>query len=691
MEILAPAGNYSQALVSIENGCNALYGGLKKWSARSRAVNLSEEEYASLIKKCDDNNIKFYLTINTLLSDDELQEIDEFLSNGELPSPHGILVGDLGLLNLLKSKYNHIPIHISTQFGAYSLRDITLCQSLGAERVVLARELTLDEIKRIRKSTDVELEVFVYGNQCVITSGNCLWGGLSHTGSGHKGCCVGSCNDLFLCQNNRIGNFLWSNNIGLYGYVKTLEALGVDSIKIEGRLRSNEEIKSVLGKLEKSLEGKYIANDYGYSGYFAGAIPPEGIINDYNPENKYQIIENMIFTENDYMMSDNSGCRRFELGSRHNSAKYVYTMFNKEIKNNKTNISLRLNFSCDIGKKSLESISYTRQNGTRVVFDMKSKETNKTTIYLFQIIEILNTKIKENIYECKAKIPSMSKVRVDLKKLDDMILQINDSLNKIQYKVNLYEKDRTLNKENTIISVDSVEDINLGIAYGYKKFIFIIKKETLLVECLKFEEKNNDIDIYYQIPYLDYANNFDSMLIFLKNKKVVITRISQISLQQKYHFADMIGDISLNIWNSESARWYKENGISMVIAHPELSMSRLRDVQNKSGLKMIIIAASKIPYGYTRMCVRGQDLCNENCTNETVCFHDINKGHDVEFICDNQFGYRTICNADYYVASSWQTDDFILLGLSGMKKEEKKLLLLGSVSQNDKERIYIDE
>lgn len=234
MEIRAPAGNYSQALVSIENGCNALYGGLKKWSARSRAVNLSEDEYASLIKKCDDNNIKFYL------------------------------------------------------------------------------------------------------------------------------------------------------------------------IKIEGRLRSNEEIKSVLGKLEKSLEGKYIANDYGYSGYFAGAIPPEGIINDYNPENKYQIIENMIFTENDYMMSDNSGCRRFELGSSHNSTKYVYTMFNKEIKNNKTNISLRLNFSCDIGKKSLESISYTRQNGTRVVFDMKSKEANKTTIYLYQIIEILNAKIKENIYECKA-------------------------------------------------------------------------------------------------------------------------------------------------------------------------------------------------------------------------------------------------------------------------------------------------
>ena len=233
MELLAPAGGFEQAIISIEAGCDALYGGLENWSARNRARNLSLNEYDKLMKICREKRIPFYLTINTLLLNSELTEIENLLSNKDFIKPDGILVADIGLYSLLSEKFPEIELHASTQLAAYSIDDVEFFQSLGFKRVVLARELTLEEIKSIRRKTDMELEVFVYGNQCVAFSGNCLWGGLLHTGSGHRGRCIGACCDIFEDKYGNVGHYFWSCNIGLFGMVKQLEEIGVDSIKIE--------------------------------------------------------------------------------------------------------------------------------------------------------------------------------------------------------------------------------------------------------------------------------------------------------------------------------------------------------------------------------------------------------------------------------------------------------------------------
>lgn len=204
MEILAPAGSIEQGYSAIEAGCDAIYGGLKIGNARQRAKNFTLNEYSQILNYCKSKNVKFYLTLNTLLRSDELTEILDLLKSIELPD--AVIVADIGLIHALLAAFPSLPIHASTQFGTSSLNDVLFLESIGVTRAVLSRELTLDEIKHIKENSHIELEVFVFGTQCALFSGQCLWGGLICESSGNRGKCNGMCRDFYKC-NNLIGQF----------------------------------------------------------------------------------------------------------------------------------------------------------------------------------------------------------------------------------------------------------------------------------------------------------------------------------------------------------------------------------------------------------------------------------------------------------------------------------------------------
>lgn len=146
MEILSPAGNNIHINVAIEEKSNAVYGGLKKWNARNNAVNFSIDEYNRNIKKLHENNIKFYLTLNTLMLDEEIENIITLLKSGKIELPDSFIVADIGLILRLKREFPNVDLHISTQFGAHNIEDLIFLEKLGVKRVILARELTLNEI-----------------------------------------------------------------------------------------------------------------------------------------------------------------------------------------------------------------------------------------------------------------------------------------------------------------------------------------------------------------------------------------------------------------------------------------------------------------------------------------------------------------------------------------------------------------
>jgi collagenase-like PrtC family protease len=282
MELLAPAGNMEQALSGIDAGADALYGGLKNWSARKRATNFSRAEYSGLLDRCHASGVAFYLTLNTLYLDDEIYAIRELFHSEFFPLPDAIIACDIGLITVLHKDFPSLPIHASTQFGAYTLDSLRFLEKLGVERAILARELTLSEIKKLHIASNIDIEVFVFGSQCVSFSGLCLWGGLLHGSSGNRGNCIGMCRDVYQYR-DRSGQFLYPQDINAAAIIQQLEDAGVSSLKIEGRLRSADETGRTIRMFRNALERKPGESNFGYYGYLQDEIPVKGMLHESNP------------------------------------------------------------------------------------------------------------------------------------------------------------------------------------------------------------------------------------------------------------------------------------------------------------------------------------------------------------------------------------------------------------------------
>ncbi|MDR0550794.1 MAG: U32 family peptidase [Spirochaetaceae bacterium] len=290
MELLAPAGSMQQAMAGIESGADALYGGLKEWNARNRAVNFSVEEYKILLSKCHKKNVLFYLTINTLLSDEEIDEIRTLFHSGTFVLPDAVIAADVGFIRVLRDDFPDLSIHASTQFGAISLSDILFLEELGVRRAVLARELTLAEIMILRRNTCMELEIFVFGSQCICFSGQCLWASTYKRGSGNRGRCTGMCRDVYR-QGNISGQYFYPQDIDASALLSKIHSAGIDSIKIEGRMRPAQETAEIVSKFRTALDGKMRVSS-GYGGYLNDNIPVHGMLNAVNPRTLIYLSQN---------------------------------------------------------------------------------------------------------------------------------------------------------------------------------------------------------------------------------------------------------------------------------------------------------------------------------------------------------------------------------------------------------------
>ena len=195
IELLSPAGNYDCAKAAIEAGADAIYMGGEKYSARAYAESSTDNSLIDSIKLVKKNNKKFYLTVNTLFKQKEIKEIFLYLDPIVYEGIDAFIVQDLGVAMLLKEKYPNVNLHASTQMAITSSKGINLVKQLGFTQVVLARELSLKEIKNIKKEVgnDIKLEAFVHGSMCYSYSGCCLMSSFIGNESGNRGRCKGPC------------------------------------------------------------------------------------------------------------------------------------------------------------------------------------------------------------------------------------------------------------------------------------------------------------------------------------------------------------------------------------------------------------------------------------------------------------------------------------------------------------------
>ena len=260
-ELLAPAGTHECLNAAIENGANAVYFGLQSHNARARAANFTLEDLPEVMAQLHRRGVRGYVTLNTLVFPSELPGMERILRAIVSAGVDAVIVQDLGLCRLIRALTPDLEIHASTQMSITSSDGIKMAESLGCSRVILARELSLKEIKQIRTSTDLPLEVFVHGALCVAYSGQCLTSEALGARSANRGECAQACRmeyeviqDGVSVDLGDIRYLLSPKDLAALDIVPQLIELGVASLKIEGRLKSPEYVASITQSYRKAID-----------------------------------------------------------------------------------------------------------------------------------------------------------------------------------------------------------------------------------------------------------------------------------------------------------------------------------------------------------------------------------------------------------------------------------------------------
>ena len=262
IELLAPVGSFDALKAAVQNGANAVYLGGKDFSARASANNFDREELIEAVKYAHIRDVRVFVTTNTLIKQDEIEDFVEYAKFLYDIDVDALIMQDIGVAMLIHELLPDFELHASTQMVAHSLEDVQYLESVGFKRVVLARELTVDEIKYICDNTNVDIEIFVHGALCVCYSGGCLMSSMIGNRSGNRGRCAQPCRQKYTMIDISTGEEIHSNGEYLLSTkdLNTIEDVdkiietGVLSLKIEGRMKKPEYVATVINSYRNAID-----------------------------------------------------------------------------------------------------------------------------------------------------------------------------------------------------------------------------------------------------------------------------------------------------------------------------------------------------------------------------------------------------------------------------------------------------
>ena len=279
VELVSPAGSYEKLCFALHYGADAVYLGGEQFSLRSRAENFTFHQLKKAKEKTCEYKANLYITLNIFAHNQDIKELGNYLQMMKEVSPDGLIISDLGVYLICKEYAPEIPIIISTQANCSNFKAVHFWEKLGAEKVCLARELTLEEIKEIKAKTSMKLEVFIHGAMCVAYSGRCLLSSYFLHRNSNQGDCAQPCRwNYYLLERTELHKplnveedkkgtyFLNSKDLCMLKYVPELIEAGVDAFKIEGRMKSLYYV-SVVTKIYKEAIENYYKNLHNESFY----------------------------------------------------------------------------------------------------------------------------------------------------------------------------------------------------------------------------------------------------------------------------------------------------------------------------------------------------------------------------------------------------------------------------------------
>lgn len=266
-ELLAPAGNFEKLKTAVHYGADAVYLGDGRFSLRAMTGNFDADGIEHAIKYCRERGVKVYVTTNIFLHNNDIQPLREHIGLlGEI-KPDAVVVSDPGVVSIIKENAPNLPFHISTQANITNYMSARFWQDMGASRIVLARELSLKEVREIREKVTLELEVFVHGSLCISYSGRCYLSSFMADRSANSGECTNSCRwNYYLVEEKRPGEYfpIMEDDRGTYvmssrdlctiDHVPELLEAGIDSFKIEGRMKGINYVGGVVKAYREAID-----------------------------------------------------------------------------------------------------------------------------------------------------------------------------------------------------------------------------------------------------------------------------------------------------------------------------------------------------------------------------------------------------------------------------------------------------
>jgi len=507
-ELLIPAGNMECLKIAVHSGADAIYLGGKKFGARAYANNFSDEELVEAIRYAHIYGVKIHVTVNTMMHEDELYDALEYLRFLYENGVDAVIVQDIGLISLARKYLPNLPIHASTQVHNTNKDEIKVLEDLGVERVVFARELSVDEIESI--DTKLEKEAFIHGSLCVSYSGNCLFSSILMNRSGNRGECAQICRLPFkLYRDNDFvptkGEYLLSpRDLNTSNNLKKILDSSIYSLKIEGRMKSPEYVGCVT-KLYRDLLDKYYAKKE--------LVPNPEYLDDLSVIFNRKYTEGFILgtSNDDFINDDTSNHQGVKLGTVIESDdKYIKVKLDRNIHQGD---GIRF-----VSKNEGMICNYIYDINTNLINGAKIGETilldNKFNVNKGEVINITADTYIKNKYmnPIKKRIPINIKV---IAKLNNRIkLEVSDGTNtvNVSYGAIVAANNRPVIKDDIILHLDRLKDT----AYFINKIdvdmddnIFINLRDINEVRRMAVEELDKERS---KPPYEVIINDFDELI-----------------------------------------------------------------------------------------------------------------------------------------------------------------------------------
>ncbi len=603
IELLAPAGGMCRLKTAVQSGADAVYLGGARFGARQSADNFSEEELKEAVQYCHLYGVDVHVTVNTLVKQKELKDLEEYIKFLSGIDVDAILVQDMGVAEIIKKVCPQMPLHASTQMTVTSIEGVKYLEKMGFSRVVLSRELSFEEIKAICKEAKAEIEVFVHGAICMSYSGQCLMSSILGGRSGNRGRCAQPCRLPYtLCAKNKkekSAHILSPKDMALIDELEKLKSIGVKSLKIEGRLKSAEYVSAVVGIYRKYIDNtKSVAKEdkkelkdafsRGFTdGYFKNQLGAD-MMSHNDPSN----------AQKNYFTKDAL--------SRVNTDTYI------------RKIPVKISAHMSVGEPLVVTVSDEQNNYATAISDEVAQiaQRDNTERYTKQIQKLGQTPFVADELELFIDGAAMSIAEINKTRRMACELLVNERVKRDKKHISSYEyqsETRRKREPGICAQVETKEQLMALIECGVGK---ITMPAHLICEAKSMGYKGKIIQ---------------KMSDIFKKEDILCQdiEISNAASLYSYKNVSFYGSHRLNIYNGEAIGHYCN--LKSLVLSPELNIGEIKGAISNTNACVEVIAYGRIPLMIMKNCpIKAMGECAQKRSDYIL---KDRKGEEFPLIC----------------------------------------------------------